>query len=377
MEKKNTNRISAIEPKEINQLKLNLNRGLKIFFKDALRIALRNPLQALSFLRTLKWLKQSARLRSQWMEQDVHVPPIIIFSVTNECNLQCQGCYAQSFHPHTNNELTDEQIRGVVEQAEELGVSFFVIAGGEPFVRPEIVRIMKDFPKMIFLVFTNGVLINDNMIEQFKKYKNVVPMISLEGDEADTDRRRGEGTYKKIEQVMMQLRKKGVFFGTSLTLTRQSFSTIISPQYIKELIRTGCKFFLYLDYTPTQPGTEDWVLTAQQHEKILPLMQSYRSQYQALFIGVPWDEIDVGGCLSAGRGFIHINAEGDVEPCPFAPFSDGNLKEMSLKEALRSEFLSTLRQIPELSRYTGGGCALWKNQDKVVSVLQQTQDRNK
>ncbi len=370
--KKKSMESETLNPNEMNQLKLNLNRGLKVFFKDALRIALRNPLQAFSFIRTLKWLKQSARLRSQWMEQGVHVPPIIIFSITNECNLACQGCYARSFHQKTNRELSDSEMRGIVEQAEELGVSFFVIAGGEPFVRPEIVRIMKDFPKMIFLVFTNGVLIDEEMIEQFKKNKNVVPMISLEGNETHTDRRRGEGTYKKIEQIMAQLRKKGVFFGTSLTLTKQSFSTITSPQYIEGLIRTGCKFFLYLDYTPTQAGTEDWVLTNEQHDQVMSFMKSYRSQYPALFIGVPWDEIDVGGCLSAGRGFIHINAEGDVEPCPFAPFSDTNLKHVTLKEALQSEFITRLRQIPELSQYTGGGCALWKNQERVVSVLRQS-----
>ncbi len=365
------------QAREMNQLKLNLNRGLKIFFRDALRIALRNPLQALSFFRTLRWLKQSARLRSQWMEQGVHVPPIIIFSITNECNLKCQGCYAQSFHQMTNRELSDSQMRGIVEQAEELGVSFFVIAGGEPFMRPEILRIMKDFPKMIFMVFTNGVLIDNKMIEQFKKNKNVVPLISLEGNEANTDCRRGEGTFKKIEEIMTQMRKKGIFFGTSLTLTRHSFSTITHPDYIQGLIGTGCKFFLYLDYTPTQAGTEDWVLTDEQHNQVMSFMKSCRSKYPALFIGVPWDEIDVGGCLSAGRGFIHINAEGDVEPCPFAPFSNANLKNMSLKKALQSEFLATLRQIPELSKYTGGGCALWKNQEKVASVLRQIVHDNK
>ncbi len=107
----------------------------------------------------------------------------------------------------------------------------------------------------------------------------------------------------------------------------------------------------------------------------MPLMKSFRSQFPALFIAVPWDEMDVGGCLSAGRGFIHINAEGDVEPCPFAPFSDANLKQVSLKEALQSKFLASLRQIPELSKYTGGGCALWKNQEKVVSVLRESREK--
>jgi MoaA/NifB/PqqE/SkfB family radical SAM enzyme len=86
-------------------------------------------------------------------------------------------------------------------------------------------------------------------------------------------------------------------------------------------------------------------------------------------VAVPWDEQEVGGCLSAGRGFVHINASGDLEPCPFAPCSDVNLNDESLAQALRSPFLQALRELPELSEYTGGGCALWKNREQVERVL--------
>ena len=48
-------------------------------------------------------------------------------------------------------------------------------------------------------------------------------------------------------------------------------------------------------------------------------MQVFHNKYRALFVNVPGDEKDFGGCLSAGRGFVHVSAEGDLEPCPFAP----------------------------------------------------------
>ena len=98
-------------------------------------------------------------------------------------------------------------------------------------------------------------------------------------------------------------------------------------------------------------------------------MESFRSKYSALFIAVPWDENDVGGCLSAGRGFVHINAAGDLEPCPFAPFSDVNLKTNSLRKALDSQLLKEIRKRPELARETGGGCVLWKERKLVQSLL--------
>ena len=67
-------------------------------------------------------------------------------------------------------------------------------------------------------------------------------------------------------------------------------------------------------------------------------MQAFRNKYRALFVNVPGDEKDFGGCLSAGRGFVHVSAEGDLEPCPFAPYSDVNLRDKPLKEALQSPF---------------------------------------
>lgn len=346
-----------------------LNKALRVFFFDALQIALKNPAQVISFFRTINWMRKAAKLRASWKEQDILVPPIIIFSITNKCNLQCKGCYNQSFHHSTNGELSEEKLRDITQEARELGVSFFVIAGGEPFMRPEFTQTMKNYPEIIFLVFTNGLLIDDEMIDTFTRHRNIVPLISLEGSAVATDQRRGKGTYRALHSTMKKMNRKGIFFGSSLTLTRQNFATILDNDYTNSLVKSGCKFFLYLEYTPTAEGTENWVLSLEQRAQVMNIMQDFRSKYPALFIAVPWDEDDVDGCLSAGRGFIHINAAGDLEPCPFAPFSDMNVRHYSLKEALQSELFNKIRQRPELSRENGGGCILWKERELVQFLL--------
>jgi MoaA/NifB/PqqE/SkfB family radical SAM enzyme len=89
----------------------------------------------------------------------------------------------------------------------------------------------------------------------------------------------------------------------------------------------------------------------------------------SLFIAVPGDEEEIGGCLSAGRGFVHINANGDLEPCPFAPYSDTNLRDSSLREALQSDFLKAIRANHKHLRETEGRCALWVNREMVESLL--------
>jgi MoaA/NifB/PqqE/SkfB family radical SAM enzyme len=352
-----------------------LKQALNVFFKDALRVAFTNPAQAFVFLRSLVWLKRASKKRDSLKAEGVQVPAIILWSITNECNLHCEGCYNQSFFPGSKEEMDTGEMERIAKEARDLGVSFFVLAGGEPFMKPEILNIIKDYPEIIFMVFTNGLLVNDDLIARFKKQRNVVPLLSLEGYAEETDKRRGAGTYEAIMNTMKKMKKSNIFFGTSLTLTRANFEVLTCEPFIKGLASSGCKFFLFIEYTPTCDGTENWVLMEEQRDRVMDLIRSYRSKYPALFIALPWDEDDVGGCISAGRGFVHINARGDLEPCPFAPFSDVNVTGIPLKEAFKSEFLKRLRQVPELARERGGGCILWQERERVASILQESSDR--
>lgn len=346
-----------------------LNESLRVFFKDALRITVKNPRQALFFMRTIRWQTQAARVRSGWKRQDIHVPPIMIFSITNRCNLHCKGCYAQALRPSSDAEMSEDKLRSIFAEAKELGISFAVLAGGEPLVRPEILNITREFPEIICLLFTNGLLIDEELLVKFKKQRHVVPVISMEGYEEDTDGRRGRGVYERLKEKVAKLDSNGIFFGVSLTVTRTNLATVTSERFIEHLIGLGCKLFFFPEYTPIKEGTEDWVIADEQRAAISRLMQTFRSKYPALFVSVPGDEEEFGGCLAAGRGFVHISAEGDLEACPFAPISDTNLRDLSFKEALQSELLRTIRQNSEQLGEGQGGCALWEKRDWIRSLL--------
>lgn len=346
-----------------------LQRNLRIFFMDAVRVSLKRPSQSYFFFKTVRWQQRAARIRSRFKKEGVHVPPIIIFSITTRCNLQCKNCYAQALHPPSGNELSDDKIHSIFAEARELGVSFFVLAGGEPFLRPEILDITEGFPEILFLIFTNGLLIDDRILKRLKARKNVLPLLSLEGYEEETDLRRGAGVYERLVSVIRKVKSRGIFFGTSLTITEPTFATLTDEEFIQSLVNEGCKFFLFLEYTPTAEATEDLVLTRGQRERLMSRVDAFHSKWPALFIAVPGHEAEVGGCLAAGRGFVHISADGDLEPCPFAPFSDTNLKDLSLREALQSELLEMLRGHPEQLTISEGGCCLWKKREWVESLL--------
>jgi MoaA/NifB/PqqE/SkfB family radical SAM enzyme len=198
----------------------------------------------------------------------------------------------------------------------------------------------------MFFMFTNGLLITDAVVSQCKTQRNLVPIISLEGHESDTDSRRGNGVYDRLQGITQKLKKQDVFWGTSLTLTRDNFATVTGEQFIHEISNLLCKLMLFVEYTPIKPDTGSWVITDEQRAQLADLLNKYRREYSTLFVSVPGDEKDFGGCLSAGRGFVHISAEGDVEPCPFAPYSDANLRDKSLLEALQSKFLTRTKSYP-------------------------------
>ncbi len=260
-------------------------------------------------------------------------------------------------------------MKRVVEEASELGVSSMVFAGGEPMVRKGLLNITAQHPEMVFFIFTNGTLIDDAVTAKLRRQRNVVPLISLEGIEKDTDTRRGPGIHGRVMEVMARLRRGHVFFGTSITMTSRNFSTVADDIYVKSLAKLGCKLFLYVGYTPVEKGTEDWIITDEQREETGSRMAALRAKNHALFVSVPGDEEELGGCLAAGKGFVHISAEGNVEPCPFSPYSDSNLTKVPLRVALQSEFLRKIRESNEGTEEGRGGCALWEKREWVQSLL--------
>lgn len=345
------------------------NFRVKDFFRKIFNQNLSRLSNALFFLMT--WINQSrsVRVRENWMKKGVQSPPFMIVSITARCNLACKGCYSHAQHRNMEKEMSADKLAGVIGEARELGTSVILIAGGEPLVRPEIFDITKKYSDIIFPMFTNGILLSETIISRLGKQKNLVPVISLEGGMTETDTRRGNGVFDNVLRVMGRLGRKNIFYGTSITVTRENFDIVTHSGFISGLIAKRCGVFIYVEYVPSKPGTEDLTLTEPQKIRLRELLTEWDETYPAQFIGFPGDEELFGGCLASGRGFVHISPEGRLEPCPFAPYSDTSVKDMPLREALASDFLRKIRENHHLLKETRGGCALWENRAWVTSLL--------
>jgi len=349
-----------------------LNDAIVGYFKDAVRITLNDPSKSVFFLRTVLWQRKAARVRRKWQNSGLHVPALLIVSVTSKCNLRCKGCYAFAHNQGKSKvpELSDARIRSLVAEAKDLGISTILFAGGEPLIRKDLLSITKDFPSVMFPIVTNATLVDETTLDRFSSQTNVIPIVSIEGDQHDTDERRGAGMHERLHKVMEAMKTKGIFFGCSLTITRSNFATITEDRFIESLINAGTKLILLLEYVSVEAGTEDWILTDEQRSTLVHKTDRFRNQFPAIFIGIPGDEEQYGGCLAAGRGFIHVSPDGDLEPCPVSPYSDTNVRQLSLREALQSRFLQAIRERHEILSETESGCALWNEREWVQSLLQ-------
>jgi len=340
---------------------------------QGVRVCLRDPSMALFIQRMISRQRRAERVRGQWAEQGLRVPPFMIASVTHRCNLHCKGCYARAQHRETEPEMSAEMLRRVLSEARDLGVSIVLLAGGEPLTRPELLDITAEYPEILFPMFTNGLLIDDDVIERLARQRHVVPVLSVEGHQIETDARRGLGVWAHVRETMARLEARRLFFGTSLTLTSHNYDVATSPEVVGDLVGAGCRIIFYIDYVPFQPGTEALELTDDQIAREPAIIERLRKRYNSLFVAFPGDEEMYGGCLAAGRGFVHVSPEGRLEPCPFAPYSDVSLSHMSLREALDSEFLKSIRESDQHLQETHGGCALWENRVWVQSLLAEHQ----
>lgn len=338
--------------------------------KNLLKLSIKDSSQAAFILKTTKAQRSAAKRREENEKQGLHIPAFMIASITQRCNLRCKGCYSHAHHKEITGEVNIDRMKSMVKEARDLGISIVLLAGGEPLVRKDaVLEISQTHTDVLFPTFTNGLLVDSNLIDTLKDTKNVVPVISIEGLQEDTDYRRGEGVFSRLTQLFKELKQNGIFYGTSITVTTDNIEKVTEENFINNLIDNGCSLFFFIEYVPVEDHTENLALNDFEREVLMERINTLRVKLPAFFIAFPGDEKNFGGCIASGRGFIHISPAGNVEPCPFAPFSDSNINDKSLKECIQSNFLSKIRENHHLLVDGQGGCALWEKKDLVLALL--------
>ena len=281
--------------------------------------------------------------RRELREELGSAPLLMVISPTMRCNLKCEGCYSANYD--RSDVIDTATFHRIIEEAKQLGIHFIVISGGEPFMRSDLLEIFERHHDVQFLVYTNSTIIyRDNLAPKLAELGNVMPAISVEGYAYETDARRGKGTFNKIIGAMSALRREGVLFGYSATPMRHNNDLLVSDEFVDYYRNLGCFFGWYFHYMPVgRDPNLDLMPTVDQRKYRMERIREIRKTKNIVVSDFWTDGTLVGGCLSAGRVYFHINAQGGVEPCVFHQFSVDNVMNKSLREALNSDYFRFIR----------------------------------
>ncbi|MEA5039200.1 MAG: radical SAM protein [Clostridiaceae bacterium] len=307
---------------------------------------------------------------------DCNVPWAILMDPTSACNLKCTGCWAAEYGNRLN--LTLDELDSIIEQGKEMGTYVYIYSGGEPLVRKkDILELCEKHPECAFLAFTNGTLIDEQFADDMLRVGNFVPAISVEGFEADTDFRRGKGTFQAVLRAMEILKRKKLPFGLSCCYTSKNAEMIGSEEYFDAMIDWGAKFCWFFTYMPIgKDAVPELMATAQQREYMYHQIRKFRKT-KPLFTLDFWNDGEyVGGCIAGGRNFLHINAGGDIEPCAFAHYSDSNIREKTLLEAYRSPLFMAYHRNQPFNGNMLRPCPVLDNPGRLTAMVEETGARS-
>ena len=355
-----------------------MTRGVVRVVTDSLRATARNEKESAFMRRFAKASRAASKKRAAAERGGEHIPPFLIASITSACNLHCAGCYSRSSNACCDakpvDQLTAQEWDRIFCEAQELGISFILLAGGEPMLRYDVLQQAAEHPDILFPIFTNGTYLHEKYLDYLDEHRNLLPIISIEGNEAVTDARRGEGVYQKVTAAMQSIRDRGMIFGASVTVTTENLDEVYSDAFLDSLSSLGCKAVIYVEYVPVTDESRHLApAEAEQKRMRKAVKRLRRARRNMVFIAFPGDEKSSGGCVAAGRGFFHINSHGGAEPCPFSPYSDSNVRDTSLREALKSPLFRALQTEGLLKDDHVGGCTLFMNRERVEAIVNGSQ----
>lgn len=305
-------------------------------------------------------------------ELEVSIPWAILMDPTSRCNLKCTGCWAANYDQ--KDDLSYETMNRIVNEGKELGIYVYLFSGGEPFIKiNEILKLCEEHQDCYFTCFTNGTLITKEVAKKIAEVGNFAPGISIEGFEKDTDFRRGNGTYKKVLQGMDNLKEAGVIFGTSMCYHHYNYKEIVSEEFIDFLIDKGAYFVWLFTYMPIGKDADiDLCVRPDERAYMYRKVHALRNE-KPIFLMDFWNDGEyVNGCIAGGRQYFHINAHGDVEPCAFVHYSDTNIKNVSLIEALNSNIFKAYQKRQPFNENHLRPCPILDNPNYIVEIVNES-----
>ena len=298
-----------------------------------------------------------------------NVPWALLVDPTSACNLSCTGCWAAEYGKQYN--LSYDILDSLVKQGKQLGIYWYLFSGGEPLIRKDdIIKLCEKHQDCFFFAFTNGTLVDEKLCKDMERVGNFILAFSIEGDEEATDMRRGKGCYQKVISAMELMKKHKLLFGYSTCYHHYNTESVASDEFIDDMIASGCRFAWNFTYIPIGKDAKlDFIATPEQRAYMYKRIQEIRAT-KPIFALDFWNDGEAAhGCIAGGRSYLHINANGDVEPCAFIHYANVNIKDVTLLEALQSPLFMEYKKHQPFSENLLRPCPLLDNPEVLMEMV--------
>jgi len=302
------------------------------------------------------------------LKKNEQFPAFLFVSVTNNCNLSCQGCWSTPTNPPV--EMKPEQLDKLIVESRRHGINFFGILGGEPLLYKGLFDIFERHPDCYFLLFTNGMLLDGQAAKNMRRVGNVSPLISIEGLETVSDERRGgSNVYNRALEGLDHCRRERLVSGVSTSVCQSNIDDLATARFVDEIAARGAHYLWYYIYRPAGPNPQPQLaLTAEQIQDLRRFIVDIRATAPLMVIDSYWDHDGQALCPAAVGIAHHINPSGAIEPCPPIQFArenigdDGNTFDIFNDSRFVREFRSMCVE-------TSPGCILLEDPAKLRDFM--------
>ena len=243
-------------------------------------------------------------------------PPFLHLSIINSCNLRCQGCWVDVAAPRTMVAI-DDLIR-IVADAKARGNAFFGILGGEPFLHPGLFDLLEAHRDCYFQIFTNGQLITPEVAARLQRIGNATPLVSIEGDAAVSDVRRGnrrvlDRTLRGLEHCV----EARLLTGVATSLCQSNIDQLLTEAWLDRLVELGVHYTWFHGYRPVGPeSSPELALAPDQLLAVRRFVVAMRAKKPIAIVDAYYDGEGRALCPMAAGITHHVGPSGYVEPCP-------------------------------------------------------------
>lgn len=322
-----------------------------------------------------KGMRSVQRFKSRLKKGEVF-PPFLYISIINSCNLRCTGCWVDVAAPQAK--ISFEDLDALITSAKSHGNAFFGILGGEPFMHPDLIRILEAHPDCYFQIFTNGHFIDDEMAAALRRVGNATPLISVEGLEEESDERRGDrGVYAKTMAGIEACVRNRLITGVASSVCTSNIDELVNERWVDTLIDMGVHYCWFHTYRAVGPdAAPELALSREQLRRVRGFAVRMRNEKAIGFVDAYWDDEGQALCPAATGISHHISPWGDIEPCPVVQFAnekigdnDGDLYKTLTESKLLSDFRSTAADATR-------GCIVLERPDLLKQVVERNGARD-